>query len=139
MKTNIKTLILLLLLIAGVAIFFKFPDLDISLLGIGKHRHFLFHSAFFPAAVYLLIRSIFKRKIFITILMAISMAFAFAIGIHLVTDLFRFKTIYFPIIGNLVYSTSLDDKIWIGANVIGCMHVSFLSYRKIGFKDRMEK
>ena len=135
MKTNIKILIFLLLLIAGVAVFFKFPDLDISLLGIGKHRHFLFHSAFFPAAVYFLIRSILKRTIFITILMAISMAFAFAIGIHLVTDLFRFKTIYFPIIGNLVYDSSLDDKIWIGANVIGCMHVSFLSYRKISFKD----
>ena len=67
MITNIKILILLPLLIAGVVIFFKFPDLDISLLGIGKHRHFLFHSAFFPAAVYLLIRFIFKRKIFITI------------------------------------------------------------------------
>ncbi len=139
MKANIRTVILLLLLIAGIVVFFKFPDLDISLLGIGKHRHFLFHSAFFPAAVYLLIGSIFKRTIVITISMAISMAFAFAIGIHLLTDLFQFKAIYFPIIGNLVYGTSLDDKIWLGANVLGCMRVSFLSYRKMNFQDRMEK
>ena len=135
MKDTIKTIAIVLLLIAGMILFFKFPDLDISLFGIGKHRHFLFHSAFFPAVLFLLCRLIFKRVILITISMCISIAFAFAIGVHLITDLFRFKAIYFPIIKNLVYGTSLDDKAWIAANALCCLLISFLSYRSIMKKD----
>ena len=46
----------------GIALFFRFPDLDISLLGIGAHRNFLFHSFALVAALFLAVRKLDARR-----------------------------------------------------------------------------
>lgn len=102
-----------ILVLTGVALF-KFPDLDIPLLGIGNHRYFLFHSAILPALAWSALR---KRG---WVLLALAGGFALGVGAHLVTDVFQTKSVVFPIVGTLVRNSSVDDRLWEGGNAVLC-------------------
>ncbi|MBS3938991.1 MAG: hypothetical protein KGZ50_10535 [Peptococcaceae bacterium] len=102
-----------------------FPDLDINLLGIGRHRFFLFHSA---------LGLVILRKFYLNwldsqehpeawsnrvrqkISEAILGSFAIGVGAHLLTDVFQPKAVIFPIFGSLVNGTLVDDNIWLLGN-----------------------
>lgn len=119
------------IIIIGIILFFRFPDLDISILGIGLHRYFLFHSAIFPLLIFI-ISSFIKKPVFINLLIkSFSGAFSTAVGIHLFTDIFQNKAVYFPFIGTLIKGTSLDDRIWIIVNMIICFILTLFSYLSI--------
>ena len=140
MKKETKYLIYVIsITIIGVILFFRFPDLDISILGIGLHRYFLFHSAIFPLIIFVI--SLFiKKPVFINLLSkSFSGCFSVAIGVHLFTDIFQNTAVYFPFIGTLIKGTSLDDRIWIIVNMIICFIFAFISYFsvwKIYLKER---
>src|ERR1035437_9070261 len=106
----------------GLAHGLSFPDLDISLLGIGYHRFFLFHSALGLVALRYFYRqwvekqaypdrwaSRVKRKA----VGALLGSFAVGVGIHLAIDVFQPKAVIFPFIGSLVDGTLVDDNIWL--------------------------
>jgi hypothetical protein len=140
MKKETKYLIYVIsITIIGLILFFRFPDLDISILGIGLHRYFLFHSAIFPIIVFI-ITGFFKKPQFILIILkSFCGAFSTAIGVHLFTDIWQNTAVYFPFIGTLVKGTSIDDRIWIIVNMIVCFVLAFLSYLiiwKIYLKER---
>ncbi len=105
---------------AGSLLGYGIPDLDIRLLGIGYHRYFLFHSAFLP-----ILLAIYTPKALRTLAAGI----ALGLGCHLFTDLFQYKAVIFPFIGSLVKGTSLDDRLWEGANAAACWLV-FLRLRR---------
>ncbi len=125
-------------LIAGVAIFaavtFRFPDLDIKLLGIGKHRYFLFHSAIVPLLVLWISRSLQQIAIVGFILTIFIGGFLAGVGVHLVTDVFQTAPVKFPFVGSLIDGTSIDDRLWEGINAIVC----FVTAWKVGRK-RLEQ
>ena len=108
----------------GAAVFafltFRFPDLDIKLLGIGKHRYFLFHSAIIPLVAVWLHRKIRSVPVLGIIAVAFVVGFLAGVGVHLVTDVFQKTKIYFPFIGTLVDGTSVDDRLWEGGNALLC-------------------
>jgi len=124
----------LLFLLAGTAIFailtFRFPDLDIRLLGIGKHRYFLFHSAIVPLIA--LWASAKLRNIsiigYLTRLFAIG--FLAGVGVHLLTDVLQFKAVMFPFVGSLIDGTSIDDRLWEGGNALVCFGSAWKAGRK---------
>ena len=104
---------------------FSFPDKDISLLGIGHHRYFLFHSAIGLVALRHFYKQWLdaennnqhftnrvKRKVSGSLLGS----FAMGVGIHLAVDSFQPKSIVFPFFGSLVNGTLVDDNIWLIGN-----------------------
>ena len=118
--------------ILGFLLSLNFPDLDISILGIGMHRFFLFHSAIIPLFFYIAIKLLFKPKRNIEILITTFCgSFTFGVGIHLFLDIFQSKAIIFPFIGSLINGTSTDDRIWLTVNVLICFIFSILLYKKI--------
>ena len=129
-----KRRIMLLFLLAGAAIFafltFRFPDLDIRLLGIGKHRYFLFHSAIVPLAALWVARKFGKIRIvgYLTAIFAIG--FLAGVGIHLVTDVFQTAPVKFPFIGSLVDGTSIDDRLWEGGHALICFGAAWKTGRR---------
>lgn len=102
-----------------------FPDKDIRLLGIGRHRFFLFHSAL----GLVMLRHFYnqwhqnigdnptwfertKLKIAGTALGTAAMG----VGVHLLIDTFQPKSVVFPFFGSLVNGTLVDDNIWLLGN-----------------------
>ena len=113
--------------------FFSLPDSDISLLGIGNHRFFLFHSgavAWILKTMYAsrIKRTVDDKSISTTIINKIAGVVAgsgcFAIGCHLAIDAFQPKSIVFPYFGSLVDGTLVDDNIWLLGNSIYCFKIS---------------
>ena len=102
------------IVVLGAVVLFRFPDLDIALLGIGNHRYFLFHSAILPIVVWLVVR---RRG---PLALAVAAAFALGVGAHLVTDVFQYKNVVFPWAGTLVRGMSVDDRLWEGGNAVAC-------------------
>ena len=119
MTERSRSILFLLAAAAGAALCFKFPDLDIPLLGIRNHRYFLFHSAILPALLWLAVRSRVSRRLGV-LWAGTAAAFALGVGAHLVTDTFQTTRVVFPFVGNLVRGTSLDDRLWEGANAAAC-------------------
>ena len=129
-KSFFKLSLIIITGITGLSVSLKFPDLDIKILGIGMHRFFLFHSAFFPLVFYMTARLILKPTgIPGLILSGFCAAFAAGTGIHLLTDVFQSKAVIFPFIGSLVDGTSLDDRLWLLGNALACLVFSFILYR----------
>ncbi|MGI6114276.1 MAG: hypothetical protein ACOYEJ_09195 [Mahellales bacterium] len=108
------------------------PDLDIKLLGIGRHRYFLFHSAL----GLVLLRHLYfkwiekyeyenkwgnrvKKKIAGTLLGG----YAVGVGVHLAIDVFQPKSIVFPFFGSLASGTLVDDNIWLLANSLWAFYI----------------
>lgn len=102
-------------LILGAAIFailtFRFPDWDIRLLGIGRHRHFLFHSSIVPLLVMWGARKLRYVSVVGFLATTFAVGFLVGVGVHLVTDVFQTKAVMFPFIGSLVDGTSVDDRL----------------------------
>jgi hypothetical protein len=108
---------------------YGFPDKDISLLGIGNHRFFLFHSG---VAIWIM-RKIYEAQLARTgdsrllrdrvvnkIAGVAAGSAAFAVGCHLLVDIMQPKSIVFPFIGSLVKGTLVDDDLWLLANGLWC-------------------
>lgn len=112
--------------------FSSFPDLDISTLGIGNHRFFLFHSA----AIVWALKKIYDARLARTaesektsdkvvdrILGVMAASGAWGVGIHLALDVFQPKSVVFPFIGSPVEGTLVDDNIWLMGNSLYCFHL----------------
>lgn len=130
-KRKIYLIISIILSISGFIVFFNFPDLDITIFGIGWHRFFLFHSCIIPYLLFLTVARIARSDVLSIILYSLCGSFCFAVGIHLFTDLFQSAKIYFPIIGSLLKGTSLDDRLWILVNLILCFIIGSMLYVRI--------
>ena len=128
MRVTARFLFLAIAVAAGAAVCFRFPDLDIPLLGIGNHRYFLFHSALAPLALWAALRPA-RRERGRVVLAVVTAAFAFGVGLHLFTDVFQTKNVVFPFVGTLVRGTSLDDRLWEGANAAACGVVGWVSLK----------
>lgn len=108
----------------GLKAGYSFPDMDISLLGIGNHRFFLFHSALGLVAL----RYFYKQWLLKTnddrltsrvtkkVSGMILGTYALGVGIHLAVDVFQPKSIVFPFFGSLIDGTLIDDNIWLLGN-----------------------
>lgn len=120
-----KTAVLLPVGLWGFKEGLQFPDLDISTLGIGNHRFFLFHSSLGVV----LLRHLYnqwiqkneldagfinrvKKKVSGTILGT----YAVGVGVHLMIDVFQPKSVVFPFFGSLAEGTLVDDNIWLLGN-----------------------
>jgi hypothetical protein len=108
----------------GLSHGFSFPDADISLLGIGNHRFFLFHSSiglivlryFYNQWVQKLDDEKFSNRATKKISGMVLGSFSIGVGIHLAVDVFQPKSIVFPFFGSLVDGTLVDDNIWLMGN-----------------------
>lgn len=118
-----KKLFFIIPLILIVGYFsFHFPDKDITLLGIGKHRHFLFHGSLLPLLLFFLFRW-FKGSI----LFILSTGSSLGVGLHLISDIPQNKSIsFYPFCNTLIYNTSIDDRAWLAVNIIVCFLIVFL-------------
>jgi len=111
----------------------SFPDFDISMLGIGNHRFFLFHSAAAAWALKTLYEANFDtipeeeslaNRVIRKIFGVAAASSAFAIGCHLTIDVFQPKSVVFPGIGTLVNGTLVDDNVWLFGNAVYCFKVA---------------
>jgi hypothetical protein len=116
--------------VLGAALCFRFPDLDIRLLGIGFHRYFLFHSAILPALLLALLHPL-RRVRFAVVAACVVSAFALGVGAHLFVDAFQSKSVVFPFARTLVRGTSVDDRLWEGGNAAICGLLVWRSYRGV--------
>jgi len=117
-----------------------FPDLDISILGIGNHRYFLFHSAFGLVALRYLYRrwlqsqkdpeSLRSRAIGKVAGVALG-SFALGVAIHLAADVLEPKSVVFPFFGSLVEGTLVDDRIWLLANSLWAFQIGARTFTLI--------
>lgn len=131
LSNSIKIPLLVIFSITGFALSINFPDLDISIFGIGMHRFFLFHSAIIPLLLLVILKIIVKPEDTVEMIVTGFLgSFSLGIGIHLFFDLFQAKAVMFPFIGSLVDGTSLDDRIWLIVNILVCLLISGLLYRK---------
>jgi hypothetical protein len=130
----IKTSVLLPAGFMGLVSGFGFPDSDISMLGIGNHRFFLFHSAAGILVLRYLYRLWMQRvedpgawtsRVQRKLGGVLVGAFAVGVGLHLAVDLFRPKSIVFPFAGTLVGGTLVDDNIWPLANCVWAFKIGY--------------
>lgn len=111
------------------------PDADISLLGIGNHRFFLFHSAIGLEILKRLYnkwnsnapceepdQSALTMKKIMGVLLG---GYAAGVGIHLALDAVSPKAVIFPFIGSLIDGTLIDDDIWLAANSAWAFSISY--------------
>lgn len=126
----------------------EFPDLDITWLGIGAHRNAFFHSAAIP---WIGLRCVqwanektqkdypwlanLIRKIGGTLVGLGS----FAIGVHLLVDVFQPKAVLFPLIGSLVGGTLFDDTLWLLGNAIAAFVAGVKCLRYAWGKELLEE
>ncbi len=112
---------------------FHLPDQDISILGIGNHRFFLFHSGisvWMMRKVYeaYLARQgdsqLLRDRVVRAILGVAAGSLAFGVGCHLVVDTFQPRSIVFPFFGSLVSGTMIDDDLWLLGNAVWCFKMS---------------
>ena len=102
--------------IAGYLAFRHFPDLDIRILGIGRHRHFLFHSALLPLVALVWSRRNGSDGMAVRLVRAFLAGMCAGIGFHLLLDVFQTKAVMFPFVGSLVDGVSWDDRLWEGTH-----------------------
>lgn len=116
----------------GLSNGFSSPDLDITTLGIGNHRFFLFHSAL----GLVVLRMFYKNwlysqsdpdKFFSRVSRKISGvalgSFAMGVSLHLAVDVFQPKSIVFPFFGSLINGTLVDDNIWLLGNSLWAFQI----------------
>lgn len=110
-----------------------FPDLDISLLGIGYHRFFLFHSALGLVGLRYFYKQWLERqaepdrwanRVKRKLTGALLGGFATGVGVHLAIDVFQPKSVVFPFFGSLVDGTLIDDDIWLIANSLWAFKIA---------------
>ena len=112
---------------------FAAPDWDITTLGIGYHRYFLFHSAIGLAVLRhfhqkwhesLQQNSSWNSRAKRKVIGALLGATAAGVGIHLLVDVFQPKSIVFPFFGSLIEGTLVDDDIWLLGNSLWAFKIS---------------
>ena len=121
------------------------PDADISLLGIGNHRFFLFHSAIGLEILKRLYNnwnsnasgeeanpSALTIKIITGVLLG---GYAAGVGIHLALDAVSPKAVIFPVIGSLIDGTLIDDDIWLAANSAWAFSISYKVFKDVLGED----
>lgn len=123
---------------AGVLSFFRglrAADADIRILGIGRHRFFLFHSAFGVIALRYLYRLWLEceqedsqpgplRRAITKVAGGALGAYALGVGVHLAIDVFQPKAVIFPFFGSLVDGTLIDDNIWLIGNSLWAFRIA---------------
>jgi hypothetical protein len=111
----------------------RFPDLDISYLGIGSHRFFLFHSGMAVWAIRKMYQACLVRsgdepsrtdRVLHKILGVAAGSAAFGVGVHLLIDTVQPKSVVFPFFGSLVNGTLIDDNLWLLGNSLWCFKMS---------------
>lgn len=124
------------------------PDLDISLVGIGSHRFFLFHSGLVVWGLEQLYLRYYRqmeldvsssplmagpsiaayrnhaRRVLMKVAGGLLGAVAIGVGVHLVLDVFQPKAVIFPVIGSLLDGTLVDDNIWLLGNALWCFRIA---------------
>lgn len=112
--------------------FSDFPDIDISTLGIGNHRYFLFHSAAVAWALKKIYDARLSRsegsdkisdKVIDRIIGVMAASGAYAVGVHLALDVVQPKSVVFPFIGSPIDGTLIDDNIWLMGNSLYCFYL----------------
>lgn len=112
---------------------YHLPDKDISILGIGNHRFFLFHSGVSVWVMRKVYEAYLARKgdsqslrdrVVRAILGVAAGSLAFGVGCHLVIDTFQPKSIVFPFFGSLLDGTMIDDNLWLLGNAVWCFKMS---------------
>ena len=123
---------------AGLMSFFRglrAPDADIRVMGIGRHRFFLFHSALGVVALRYLYRLWVEReenhgrpglleRAVSKVAGAALGAYAVGVGVHLAVDIFQPKAVIFPFFGSLVNGTLIDDNIWLLGNSLWALRIA---------------
>lgn len=134
--------------LVGLAQGVAMPDLDISLVGIGAHRFFLFHSGLVVWGLEQLYLRYYRqmeldapsgppmagppmaayrnhaRRVLMKVAGGLLGAAAIGVGIHLVIDVFQPKAVIFPVIGSLLDGTLVDDNIWLLGNALWCFRIA---------------
>jgi hypothetical protein len=131
------------------------PDLDISLLGIGNHRYFLFHSAI----ALVILRYFYRRwqqescqgmleRLGQKVIGVALGSFAFGVGVHLALDVVQPKSVVFPFFGSPMNGTLIDDRIWflgnslwafkIGRDVFALCIADEIESARVWVKERFE-
>ena len=139
-KSDLSNLVFLISAIIGFIVFWGFPDLDIAILGIGRHRNFLFHSIIVPIILAKLFLS--KREVISSFIKnGVIIGSSISIGIHLLIDVFQPKSVDFILVSTLIKGTLLDDKIWLGINGLVGLIIGQKAnkYRIENFKDIKRK
>ena len=113
---------------------FAAPDWDISTLGIGYHRFFLFHSAIGLAVLRRFHQkwqahlaqtdNSFGGRAKQKLAGALLGAGAAGVGLHLLVDVFQPKSVVFPFFGSLIEGTLVDDNIWLLGNSLWAFKIS---------------
>ncbi|NLC12285.1 MAG: hypothetical protein GX767_08560 [Firmicutes bacterium] len=112
---------------------FNYPDLDIRILGIGKHRYFLFHSAIGLYVLQHFYRQWLEKqsnsqswsnRVLQKLSGVLLGAGAIGVGVHLLTDVFQPKSVVFPFFGSLINGTLVDDNIWLLANSLWAFKIA---------------
>jgi len=129
--------------LVGLAQGIAMPDLDISLVGIGAHRFFLFHSGLVVWGLEQLYLRYYRqmeldassgssmaayrshaRRVLMKVAGGLLGAAAIGVGIHLVIDVFQPRAVIFPVIGSLLDGTLVDDNIWLLGNALWCFRIA---------------
>lgn len=110
------------LFVWGFSLGLPFPDKDISWLGIGSHRNFLFHGPLLAVVVW----QLHKRGKLGKITAALIAGFLMGMATHLFIDTFidTGGTIRFFIFGSLIPGTRWDDWLWTGCSSLACLATS---------------
>ena len=113
---------------------FAAPDWDITTMGIGYHRFFLFHSAIGLAVLRRFHRqwqahlaqtdNSFGGQVKQKLAGALLGAGAAGVGLHLLVDVFQPKSVVFPFFGSLVEGTLVDDNLWLLGNSLWAFKIS---------------
>lgn len=113
---------------------FAAPDWDITTMGIGYHRFFLFHSAIGLAVLRRFHRqwqahlaqtdNSFGGRVKQKLAGALLGAGAAGVGLHLLVDVFQPKSVVFPFFGSLVEGTLVDDNLWLLGNSLWAFKIS---------------
>jgi len=129
--------------LVGLAHGIAMPDLDISLVGIGAHRFFLFHSGLVVWGLEQLYLRYYRQmeldapsgppmaayrnhahRVLMKVAGGLLGAAAIGVGIHLVIDVFQPRAVIFPVIGSLLDGTLVDDNIWLLGNALWCFRIA---------------
>jgi hypothetical protein len=94
-----------------------FPDLDITLLGIGAHRNPLFHSSLSFFILWCLVR---RRSV---VLQTLALGYGIGLASHLLWDMLYYGNVRWLPGGML-------DRLWLGVNGIACLVPPLVSSRK---------
>jgi hypothetical protein len=101
-KQKIFLSISIVINVVGELAFFPFPDVDIKLFGVARHRFFLFHSAIIPYVFSHIAERIARADIPKIILYSLRGSFSTAVDAHLFIDIFQSKSVHFLVVSTLV-------------------------------------